>query len=129
MNAVEVKTDFGVIRISEEMDELHITIDSKDHLEDIYVDCLNAGVPGVIGPDVVFSVGGHIDEICSEALEEASRGDDLRVKGDDFPRPVPGEQRGQRPITSAKADGVVIGGKVVKKDYLTVKRQNRVHFT
>jgi len=73
MNGLEVRTNFGVIRIFEEADELHIAIEDKEHLDDIYIDCVNAGIPGVCGPDLVFSVGGHVDEICESCVAEASR--------------------------------------------------------
>lgn len=54
------------ILIREDADgKIAIVIDAeKSELKNIEVCCLNAGVPGVVGPHISFGVGDVVGDIC-----------------------------------------------------------------
>jgi hypothetical protein len=71
---IEIKTDFGTVRIFEGMETgLRILVDplSKDNFQDIHINCVNGGIPGVVGPDVDFCLGEVLDEITESCREKA----------------------------------------------------------
>jgi len=65
-----IETDLGVIYITANKDVVSIQLD-QNVMEYTVVTCLNAGSPGIIGPDIPFVMR----DIVRECVEEASKED------------------------------------------------------
>ena len=61
------------LTIAEKRGRIRVIIDAdKYQLNQVDIEVLNSGVPGIIGPDVSFNVGAAIQEINDRACEDAS---------------------------------------------------------
>lgn len=70
---ITIETKLGPIEIMQEdgEDDLTIFLD-KEVAKKTNVCCFHSGVPGIVGPDVVFSVEETLEQIRKEACKAAS---------------------------------------------------------
>ena len=63
----------NVLITEDENGKIIIVIDAeKSELKNIEIRCLDAGIPGVMGPHVSFGVGDVVGDICDGQLEMAT---------------------------------------------------------
>jgi len=63
------------VMITDEDGELVIAIvGPKENHKRIKICCVNAGIPGVVGPDLIYNLGDLIKQTHKEAQEAASKG-------------------------------------------------------
>jgi len=77
MRTLSIKADgIADVRITEEDEELVIAIfaGSRESYKRILIRCVNAGIPGVVGPDLTYNLGDLIEQTHKEAKKAASKG-------------------------------------------------------
>jgi hypothetical protein len=60
----------GYITVNESHDKIIISV-SGLNLDDVILTCENAGLPGIIGPDIDYNVGELVANDCNQAREDA----------------------------------------------------------
>jgi hypothetical protein len=86
LRQIEVLTDFGTVIISEgEVSGLSISVktETKDNFKDIHINCIDAGIPGIIGPDVDFCLGHVLEQIVENEkckLKQYRSDDDISIR-------------------------------------------------